>query len=143
MSISSKAYEAEHITIIWKPGLCAHSANCVNGLPQVFDFKAKPWINAHGTEAEAIAKQTHRCPSGALSHVWNDGRVTESELLKMETVEVQVRPKGPYELKGRFEIRDGSGNLIEIKEKVSLCRCGKSKNKPFCDGTHHHVEFDS
>ncbi len=56
---------------------------------------------------------------------------------------IQVLPKGPYLVAGRFTVQDASGNKIETTEKVALCRCGASTNKPFCDGTHSKVGFEA
>lgn len=67
-----KEYTNGAITIVWKPKLCIHSANCVNGLPEVFDIKKKPWINAEGAASEQIEAQVKKCPSGALSYYWNE-----------------------------------------------------------------------
>ena len=49
---------------------------------------------------------------------------------------IQVLPKGPYLVAGKFTLTDARGNKIEAGEKIALCRCGASTNKPFCDGTH-------
>lgn len=67
-----KEYTNGEITIVWKPTLCVHSANCVKGLPEVFDAKKKPWINAEGADSVRIEAQVKKCPSGALSYYWNE-----------------------------------------------------------------------
>jgi CDGSH-type Zn-finger protein len=56
---------------------------------------------------------------------------------------IQVLPKGPYLITGKFALTEASGNKIEAGEKIALCRCGASTNKPFCDGTHSKVGFDA
>ncbi len=49
---------------------------------------------------------------------------------------------GPYLLRGDFEVLDQEGNVIETRRKtVALCRCGASRSKPFCDGTHKQIGF--
>ncbi|MEA2684248.1 MAG: hypothetical protein QOK05_2576 [Chloroflexota bacterium] len=62
-------------------------------------------------------------------------------------VTVTVRDNGSYRITGAFRLLDGGGNEIDFpasdREWVSLCRCGHSATKPFCDGTHKSVEFDS
>jgi CDGSH-type Zn-finger protein len=60
----------------------------------------------------------------------------------MSDCTIQVRAKGPYTVTGTFILVDAQGNKIETKEKMSLCRCGASTNKPFCDGTHSKIGFD-
>jgi len=71
MEDNTKRYDNGEITVIWQPGLCVHSANCVKGLPTVFNLAQKPWINVQGADTEAIISQVNKCPSGALSFVWN------------------------------------------------------------------------
>jgi CDGSH-type Zn-finger protein len=53
---------------------------------------------------------------------------------------IQVLPKGPYLVAGKVTLLDAS---IEAGEKIALCRCGASTNKPFCDGTHSKIGFDA
>ncbi len=63
----------------------------------------------------------------------------------MADVIVKCIPNGPYRVNGPFQIADPKGNLIAIEEgrSVSLCRCGGSANKPFCDGTHARNGFQA
>ncbi len=56
---------------------------------------------------------------------------------------IQVLPKGPYLVAGKVNLLDASGNKIEAEDKIALCRCGASTNKPFCDGTHSKVGFEA
>ena len=71
MEDNTKKYDNGEITVIWQPGLCVHSANCVKGLPAVFNLAQKPWINVEAADTEAIINQVNKCPSGALSFVRN------------------------------------------------------------------------
>lgn len=64
-------YSNGEVTIVWKPEFCKHSARCVSQLPEVFDVKAKPWINAQGAATEQIVAQVKKCPSGALRYFYN------------------------------------------------------------------------
>ena len=61
----------------------------------------------------------------------------------MSETKIKVSDNGPYVVSGTFEIVDAEGNRFETKKAVSLCRCGRSSNKPFCDGTHKEIGFDS
>jgi CDGSH-type Zn-finger protein len=61
----------------------------------------------------------------------------------MPEATIQVRPQGPLVVTGDFTLLDAQGNKIVTKPKVSLCRCGASINKPFCDGTHSKIGFDA
>jgi uncharacterized Fe-S cluster protein YjdI len=69
MEDNTKKYDNGEITVVWQPGLCAHSANCVKGLPGVFNPAEKPWINVKGAATDAIISQVDKCPSGALSYI--------------------------------------------------------------------------
>jgi uncharacterized Fe-S cluster protein YjdI len=66
-----KEYSNGEVTIVWQSALCQHSANCVRGLPGVFNGKASPWINAQGATTKEIIAQVQKCPSGALSTYLN------------------------------------------------------------------------
>ena len=56
---------------------------------------------------------------------------------------IKVNDNGPYVVRGSIEVTDADGNAFETKEVFALCRCGQSSNKPFCDGTHSKVGFES
>jgi uncharacterized Fe-S cluster protein YjdI len=66
-----KHYSNGEITVVWKPGLCIHSAVCFRGLPEVFDPRRRPWIEIIAAPTQAIVDQVARCPSGALSVIKN------------------------------------------------------------------------
>lgn len=63
--------------------------------------------------------------------------------LSEEKVTIKINDNGSIRVKGKVELLDGEGNVYEVKESFSLCRCGQSNNKPFCDGTHRKVSFNS
>ncbi|MBS4173371.1 CDGSH iron-sulfur domain-containing protein [Bacillus sp. FJAT-49736] len=54
----------------------------------------------------------------------------------MEKVQIKVNDNGSYRISGDVELIDAEGNIFETKPAFSLCRCGLSHNKPFCDGSH-------
>lgn len=56
----------------------------------------------------------------------------------MAKVTVQVLDNGPYIVKGETELLDGEGKVVQASSELHLCRCGLSKNKPFCDGSHRN-----
>jgi len=66
-----KHYSNGEITIVWKPGLCQHAAECVNTLPQVYNPKASPWIKVENASTPELINQISQCPSGALSYFTN------------------------------------------------------------------------
>lgn len=132
---AKKEYTNGEVTVVWKPQLCIHSANCVNGLPGVFNTEAKPWINMDGASSEEIVAAVHKCPSGALTI---KGEAVEED----NTTAVQVLVDGPVRVAGPCVITHANGRE-ELREKdVFLCRCGHSSNKPFCDGAHKKAGFE-
>ena len=68
---------ARFILTYSKPDICIHSAKCFKGLPEVFDPKKRPWINAEGATTERIIEQVKICPSGALSFFMNAEKTNE------------------------------------------------------------------
>ncbi|MEW2429745.1 (4Fe-4S)-binding protein [Micromonospora sp. NPDC047644] len=67
-STAKKTYEGKKITVTFEAGRCLHAAECVGGLPEVFDTGQRPWIRPDGAEAERVADVVRRCPSGALRY---------------------------------------------------------------------------
>ncbi len=140
MKSKTKEYTNGEITVVWKPGICIHSALCANGLPGVFDPQARPWIKVEGDTTEAIAKQIDKCPSGALSYYYNESKKGEV-VVENETI-VEVNPNGPLMVYGNLLIKDSEGNETKKHKVTAFCRCGASSNKPFCDGTHKKIGFE-
>jgi len=132
-----ESYAGSSVTIHDNRGICAHAGRCTDGLPTVFRLKQEPWIDPNQAERNDITATIQKCPSGALSYsiegTEHRDRGGEPSLF--------VAPNGPY-------VVSGGPDLIETKRgegastgHFTLCRCGGSKNKPFCDGTHWHIKF--
>lgn len=132
-------YRNEAITVRFDPNICAHSATCIRRLPSVFDLKGRPWINLAGASTDEIAALIERCPSGALTYTRHDQAVATVDL--SEATEIQALPNGPLRVKGKVRVLDAQGNLLLEGDKCSLCRCGASQKKPFCDGSHRDAGF--
>jgi hypothetical protein len=79
-----------------------------------------------------------RCPSGRITLVGADGFPTEADLPQ----EIAVLPGGPLWVRGGIPILGEDGRPWEPRNRVTLCRCGESKNRPFCDQTHENIHFD-
>ncbi|OQP56038.1 hypothetical protein A4H97_20880 [Niastella yeongjuensis] len=77
-------YSNEDITVVWKPELCKHSGRCVMQLPKVFNLKTKPWVTMSGADTEAIKAQVEKCPTGALSWVYNKPESPEEPAIDSE-----------------------------------------------------------
>jgi uncharacterized Fe-S cluster protein YjdI len=130
-------YAGAQVTIHDNRGICAHSGRCTDGLPSVFRLKQEPWIDPAGASAAAIIETIRTCPSGALSY-----SVDGVEQRDREGAEaIFVSPNGPYVVSGGPELVDTPRGEGASTEHFTLCRCGGSKNKPFCDGSHWYNHF--
>ncbi len=141
-----KEYGNGEITVFWKAELCIHSANCLIGLPEVFNTRKRPWINVHASESKEIMKIVDTCPSRALTYLKSTKFVTskprKSPKMKSKFARVQILKDGPALITGNFIIRDAKKKKIKVDNEVAaICRCGASKKKPFCDGTHLAAGF--
>jgi CDGSH-type Zn-finger protein/uncharacterized Fe-S cluster protein YjdI len=130
-------FGSDEIKVTYDVKRCIHAAECVKGLPEVFNPKRRPWVDPDAALVDDIATVISRCPTGALSIEYLDGR--EPEAADENTVTV-VRD-GPLYLRGDIEVVDKDGNTLLRDTRVALCRCGASKNKPLCDGQHEKAGF--
>ena len=81
-----------------------------------------------------------RCPSGALTYsVEGPAGTVEPRLAAL----VSVVPDGPLFVSGRVPVSRSDGTRLETRNRVTLCRCGESKDKPLCDGGHLAAGFTS
>ncbi|MGE0743321.1 MAG: ferritin-like domain-containing protein [Hyphomonadaceae bacterium] len=128
--------EGEAVQITFNGKLCIHSRFCVTGAPKVFLANVQgPWIHPDDMEAEELMAVARECPSGAIQYRRKDGGPQEHA---PPVNLISVREAGPYGIRGDLRI-DGQ----PVGYRVTLCRCGASKNKPFCDGSHHDVGFSA
>ena len=126
----------EHI-ILDNRGICSHAGYCTSGLPAVWRTGVEPWIDPDGAPADEAQRVIRRCPSGALSYR-QDGTTHNAF---SDTREIQVSKDGPYRIRGGVVLDDSTFGEGASREHYALCRCGKSRNKPFCDGTHWYAGF--
>jgi len=133
----TKEYEGNNISIIDNRGVCSHDKTCVNDRPAVFNRDRKPWIHPDGVSPGEIIDTVEKCPSGALSYKIGSKRYQE---LQREPG-IKIAENGPLQITGGIEIKDDMESEPECREHYTLCRCGKSKNKPFCDGDHLYNGF--
>lgn len=130
-------YVGKGVTIHDNRGVCSHVGYCTDNLPSVFLIGKEPWIDPNGAPVADVIRVIRMCPSGALSYSV-DG-------VKHDTIDrepgVSLRKDGPYNVVGEVELEDYDKSGPHSKEHFTLCRCGGSKNKPFCDGTHWYNKF--
>jgi uncharacterized Fe-S cluster protein YjdI/CDGSH-type Zn-finger protein len=135
-----RVYANDQIDVTWEPAFCIHVAECLRGLPAVFDSQRRPWIIVDNGSPDEIGNVIERCPTGALHFRRRDGGPPEPV---PEDTTVQERPNGPLFVRGKIRIFGQDRKLLREDTRVALCRCGASQNKPFCDGSHRRVGFRS
>ncbi len=147
MSKFDKTYTNGEVTVFWKPDLCIHSTKCFHSLPEVFNPKIRPWIQLDKSSTDKIIETVKNCPSGALSFKNNSEILNEekqmAEPLTNSSVRIEVTNSGPLMVTGNCVIINKDGTETIKEGKFALCRCGQSTRKPFCDGTHKSITFDS
>lgn len=93
----------------------------------------------YSASTNEIIQTVNNCPSGALTYKRNNDM---SEKEAQAKTKVQVFNGGPLMVEGPCTIIDKDGSETIKEGRIFLCRCGGSKNKPYCDGTHKSVAFD-
>lgn len=126
--------EGEALTLNFDGHRCIHARHCVTGAPTVFLANVEgPWIHPDAIPVERLVEIAHVCPSGAISYRRHDGQADEPA---PPVNLASVREAGPYAFRAGL-VLDGQ----PIGYRATLCRCGASHRKPFCDGSHHDVGF--
>jgi uncharacterized Fe-S cluster protein YjdI len=138
-----KKYTNGEVTIVWRPEVCVHSGNCFHGLNEVFNPQKRPWVSPDATTSQKIVEQIKKCPSGALSYYMNSDPGADQVTRKAQETIVEPTTDGPLLVHGDLIVKDGSGVEIRKNNVTAFCRCGGSRNKPFCDGTHREIAFKS
>jgi len=133
-----KGYDGDGIRVTYEADLCIHAAECVRRLPAVFDPGRRPWIEVGAAPAERVAGVVRRCPTGALQYERLDGGADETPSAENE---LRVIPRGPIYAVGDLVIQDAERREIGRSTRVAFCRCGASRNKPYCDGRHALIGF--
>ncbi len=133
----SKTYEATGVVMRDDRSICEHAGFCGNRVTNVWKM-----VRGSATDDSVVRSQLmsmiERCPSGALTYrVDAQGPDVEPEL----PVEIGVVDDGPYFVTGGPPVDRADGAPMEARNRVTLCRCGGSKNKPLCDGTHKEIGF--
>lgn len=128
--------EGKKLTLVYDGKKCIHARFCVTGAPQVFLANVKgPWIHPDAVEVDALVEIAHACPSGAIAYRRKDSKPEEAP---PPVNLIAIREAGPYAVRADLHLDGKTG-----KYRATLCRCGASKNKPFCDGSHHEVGFSA
>jgi CDGSH-type Zn-finger protein/uncharacterized Fe-S cluster protein YjdI len=117
------------LTLHFEAKRCIHARFCVTGLPHVFQANVEgDWIDPDAASTEALVGVAHACPSGAIRYTRHDGGAEETP---PEVNMLRIRENGPYAVHADIKLA-GHAPMT----RATLCRCGLSKSKPFCDNSH-------
>ncbi len=125
--------DGKRVRINFEGARCIHTRACVLSQPNVFKANVEgAWIDPDAASPEELLALAERCPSGAITLERLDGGANEQPSGRNV---VAVLENGPYAVRGQLRM----GGAEELR--ATLCRCGASKNKPYCDSSHHAVGF--
>jgi CDGSH-type Zn-finger protein/uncharacterized Fe-S cluster protein YjdI len=134
MAAEKESVRGDKVTIHFEAGKCVHSRNCVLSRPDVFVPNVEgEWIHPERATPDEVAALAANCPSGAITYERFDGIANEVAPI-VNTV--HVRENGPLAFHGALTIADSDTTF-----RATLCRCGASSQKPYCDGSHAAAGF--
>lgn len=134
--MSVETVKGQTVTIRFDAARCVHARNCVLSHPNVYVPNVKgDWLHPDAATPEAVIRTGQNCPSGAIQ-VWrNDGIGSSNDAPVVNTV--RVRENGPLAIEAQLLINAHA----QAAPRATLCRCGQSQQKPFCDGSHTAAGF--
>ena len=135
--MAEREYRTKEVLVRWNSELCIHTGRCIRRAPDAFDTSRRPWIQLEGTPADDVADAVRLCPTGALTFA----RLDRPDDPDDEEVVVELRPNGPYFVRGPIKVVTPAGEVVHDGPRVALCLCGGTKNAPFCDNTHQQIGF--
>ena len=132
-------YEGTELDMTWDGRLCIHVGECGRAKNELFVGGRKPWGDPNTTPADAAGETVRRCPTGAIAYTRKDGGPAEAPAADNT---IMVTNQGPLYLRGDLAIEGAADDMPGVRFRAALCRCGLSKNKPFCDNSHEAGDFD-
>jgi CDGSH-type Zn-finger protein/truncated hemoglobin YjbI len=140
-------YPGEQVTVFDNRGICQHSGFCTDRLPAVFRSDNDPFVAPSGGRMDEIVRAARDCPSGALSYALGPTEArADVDGHGQRPPAIEITADGPYRVTGGIPLEDADGKRVghahgASAEHYALCRCGHSRNKPFCSGMHWYVGF--
>lgn len=126
--------EGKDLTLVVDMKRCIHARFCVTGAPKTFIANVVgPWLHPDETPCEQLVEIAHACPSGAIAYRGKGHTPDESA---PDVNMMRIRENGPNAIHSPMTV---AGE--DIGYRATFCRCGQSKNKPYCDGSHHDAGF--
>jgi len=128
--------EGEALTLVVDMRRCIHSRYCVTGAPKTFIANVEgPWLHPDESDPELLVGIAHDCPSGAIGYR-GKGEIPEEAAPQVNMM--RVRENGPNAIHAPLVVSGQADGF-----RATFCRCGQSKNKPYCDGSHHDAGFEA
>ncbi|MCP9486707.1 MAG: CDGSH iron-sulfur domain-containing protein [Gaiellaceae bacterium MAG52_C11] len=139
------SYAGQLLTVLDNRALCSHSGFCSDRLATVFHVASDPFVTPSAGRIDETIRAVRDCPSGTLSFALGDLEA-RAQVDQERAPQVEVAKDGPYRVTGAIPLLDADGEPVARNEGASfehysLCRCGSSRNKPFCSGMHFYADF--
>lgn len=126
--------DGEALTLVVDMHRCIHSRYCVTGAPKTFIANVEgPWLHPDESDARLLVGIAHDCPSGAIGYR-GKGEIADEGAPEVNMM--RVRENGPNAIHAPLVVAGKEDGF-----RATFCRCGQSKNKPYCDGSHHDAGF--
>jgi CDGSH-type Zn-finger protein len=128
-----REFPGKDVTLTDDVSICSKAGFCRNRMTDVWHMmleSSEPQVRAR------IEGIVGRCPSGRLQ-LFEEERPIEPRF----PPGIVVERDGPYWVRGGVSVRSADGEIYEVRNRITLCRCGRSENFPFCDGSHKGVGF--
>ena len=131
-------YKGSSETVTWDRRLCIHVGECGRAKGDLFVAGRDPWCDPNLADRANTAEVVARCPTGALAVHGDDGQLVEAAPAENE---IAVSNDGPLYVSGDLSVDGAADDMQSVNRRAALCRCGASKNKPFCDNSHREIAF--
>jgi CDGSH-type Zn-finger protein len=128
-------YSGTQLVVRDDRGLCTHAGFCGDRVTNVWKMVRN---TADTAVRSRVVAMVERCPSGALTYAFEPGQADNEPALPQQ---VAVTPDGPLWVTGAVPVVGASGDELPRRNRMTLCRCGASRRKPLCDGTHKDIGF--
>ncbi len=132
----ARVFQGTGVVMSDNHSFCTHAGYCGDRFTSVWQMIRKtddPEVR------ERLKAMIDRCPSGTLAHAPDADAPNEEPAFEQG---IGVVKDGPYWVRGRIPVESADGSTYEVRNRMTLCRCGGSENKPFCDGTHWENGFN-